>query len=153
MNRVLVVIRSGTVAALLLCLAACSSSSNSGVGTVNIERITTHWSKFSDYERQLTEESQRITATQEGDDARRQQLEALHTKYEALQSEITTEVRQAANKVAQAQGLHLIVTREFVGYGGRDVTDDVEAALGVVETPSPAPAPSVSASPNPGRSS
>jgi Skp family chaperone for outer membrane proteins len=132
--------RCAAAALLLLTVAACSSqSSNSGVGTVDIARITSHWTKFSDYEHQLTSESQRISASRESDDTRRAQLDALHTKYEALQSDITTQVRQAADKVAQAQGLHLIVTREFVGYGGRDVTSDVENALGVVETPSPAP--------------
>ena len=120
---------------------ACSSTDSSGVATVNIERITTHWQKFSEYERELREESQRIEATTTNGDDHRLQLEALHNKYAALQSEITLDVRQAANKVADKQGLHLIVTREFVGYGGRDVTQDVEKELGVVETPSPEPTP------------
>jgi hypothetical protein len=107
------------------------------VGSVDIARITSHWVKFSDYERQLRAESEHIAAARESEDQRRAQLDILHTKYEALQSEITTRVRQAADRVAQRDGLRLVVTREFVGYGGRDVTGEVEAALGVVETPSP----------------
>lgn len=131
-------------------LTACSSStSSSGVATVNIDRITAHWNKFSDYERQLQAESQHIAALPGTDEDHRKQLEALHDKYAVLQTEITTDVRQAANKVAQAQGLHLIVTREFVGYAGRDVTPEVEHELGVVETPSPAPTAAAVASATP----
>ena len=148
-NRLLMQsLRYSLCAASLLLIAGCTSpSASSGVATVNIERITAHWNKFSDYEHQLREESQRIAALPGTDDDHRAALEALHDKYAALQSEITTDVRQAANKVAQAQGLHLIVTREFVGYGGRDVTSDIERELGVVETPSPAPMPTLSSNP------
>lgn len=121
----------------MVLLTACSSPPSSGVGSVDIARITSHWVKFSDYQRQLKTESERISAARESEDQRRAQLDVLHTKYEALQSEITTRVRQAADRVAERDGLRLVVTREFVGYGGRDVTDEVEAALGIVETPSP----------------
>ncbi len=124
----------------LVCCSACSSVASS-VGTVNIERITAHWAKFADYEQQLQAESQRISASSLGADERNRQLSELQAKYGVLQNEITTDVRLAANKVAQAKGLSLIVTREFVGYGGRDVTPEVEQELGVVETPSPAPSP------------
>jgi type IV pilus biogenesis protein CpaD/CtpE len=135
------------VVLLAVLFTGCSSPQNSGVGTVDIARITSHWRKFSDYERQLRTESERIGASQVSEDQRRAQLDILHTKYEAQQNEITTRVRQAADRVAQRAGLRLVVTREFVGYGGRDVTGEVEAALGIVETPSPAP----SQSSTPGR--
>jgi hypothetical protein len=34
-----------------------------------------------------------------------------------------------------------VVTREFVGYGGVDITPDVEKAMGITESASPSPSP------------
>ncbi len=57
----------------------------------------------------------------------------------AMQNEVTSDVRNAAAQVASQRHFKLIVTRQFVGYGGIDITPDVEKILKITETASPAP--------------
>ena len=49
------------------------------------------------------------------------------------------DVRDAAQQVAQAKGLKFVLTRQFVGYGGVDITPDVEKILQITERVTPAP--------------
>lgn len=64
----------------------------------------------------------------------------LQTKYAQVQKDLTDQVRSAAEQVAREKNLKLIVTREFVGYGGTDITADVEKILKITETaPSASP--------------
>ena len=45
----------------------------------------------------------------------------------------------AAQQVAKDKHLSYVLTRQFVGYGGVDITPDVEKILQIVEKPSPTP--------------
>ena len=45
----------------------------------------------------------------------------------------------AANKVAGDKHLTYVFTRQYVGYGGVDITPDVEKILKIEEKPSPSP--------------
>jgi len=51
---------------------------------------------------------------------------------------LTNNVRDAANQVASDKHLRFVFTRQFVGYGGVDITSDVEKILQVVEKATPA---------------
>jgi len=51
---------------------------------------------------------------------------------------VTSDVRAAAEQVANDRHFKLVVTREFTGYGGVDITSDVEKILKITEK-SPAP--------------
>ena len=64
-----------------------------------------------------------------------------HSK-EALEermNELTKQIRDAATKVAQQKNLKLVVTTEGVGYGGVDITKDVEKAMNITDKATPAP--------------
>ncbi len=45
----------------------------------------------------------------------------------------------AASKIATARQLKLVLTREGIGYGGVDITGEVEKALNITEKASPTP--------------
>jgi len=53
--------------------------------------------------------------------------------------QLTDQIRAAAAKVAAKKNLKLVLTREGVGYGGTDITAEVEKDLGITETASPKP--------------
>ena len=59
-------------------------------------------------------------------------------RFQTNQAELTNDVRQAATQVAGTRHLRLVFTAESIGYGGVDITPDVEKALNIVET-SPKP--------------
>jgi Skp family chaperone for outer membrane proteins len=52
---------------------------------------------------------------------------------------LTNNVRDAANQVASDKHLRMVFTRQFVGYGGVDITPDVEKILQIVEKATPSP--------------
>jgi len=64
----------------------------------------------------------------------------LQGKYARVQKDLTDEVRAAATEVAKERSFRLIVTHQYVAYGGTDITSDVEKALKITE-PSPTASP------------
>ena len=48
-------------------------------------------------------------------------------------------MRDAAQQVANDKHLRFVFTRQFVGYGGVDITPDVEKILQIVEKATPSP--------------
>ena len=65
-------------------------------------------------------------------------------KYSKITAQLTQQINDAASKVAQPKQLKLVLTREGIGYGGIDITPDVEKSLNITEkaTPTPSPEPS-----------
>jgi len=70
---------------------------------------------------------------------KQRRLLQLQGRYAQLQDQLVGEVRSAAEKVAKEKNLKIVVTRENVGYGGSDITSDVEKELGFTEKASPSP--------------
>lgn len=132
-------IRIATVALLVLAAAGCAS--NSPVGVVDIARITANWKTFQDDQAQLNADEAAIFQSKAGQAQKLRELAALRRKYAAITDQLTQQIRQAAGAVAREQRLQLVVTREGVGYGGVDITSDVEKRLGIVESASPSPSP------------
>lgn len=125
------------VAVAAATLAACGN--NSPIGTVDVQRIANNWSKYQDFQNQLGVEQQKIVQSKASNGQKARQAAALQAKYAQITDGLTQEIRDAAAKVAQSRKLKLVVTHEGVGYGGVDITSDVEKALNITEKATPTP--------------
>ena len=130
------------VAAALLSatiLVACAHK-QSPVAIVDTQRLAQYWPKFQNYNNQLSVDMQTIDRSRTSQDEKARARAALQQKYGQIQSELTKEVRNAVTQVAKVKNFQLVVTRQYVGYGGTDITSDVEQILKITETsPSPNP--------------
>jgi Skp family chaperone for outer membrane proteins len=70
---------------------------------------------------------------------KQRQMAALNARYLAGQTELTNNVRDAAQQVAGDKHLTFVLTQQYVGYGGIDITADVEKVLQITERATPAP--------------
>ncbi len=123
----------GTVAAL----AGCATSSP--IGLVDMQRIVANWSEYQGYQNQLYADERAIQGRRES--TRRKQREAveLQRKYARVTDQLSSQIRDAAGKIASQRKLKLVLTREGIGYGGVDITADVEKALNITEKATPTP--------------
>jgi len=120
-------------------LVACGHK-QSPVAIVDTQRLAQYWPKFQNYNNQLSVDMQTIDRSRTSDDEKTRERAALQQRYGQIQSELTQEVRNAAIQVAKVKNFQLVVTRQYVGYGGTDITSDVEQILKITETsPSPHP--------------
>jgi Skp family chaperone for outer membrane proteins len=129
-----------TTTLLLGALCACSrGGSDSNIGLVDVQRIAQNWPKFQNYQNQLANDAQTIERSNRparDKDRARAQLQA---RFNQAQSELTNDVSNAAKQVAADKHLSYVFTRQYVGYGGVDITPDVEKILQITEKPSPSP--------------
>jgi Skp family chaperone for outer membrane proteins len=132
-------LRALLVTTLLGSLCACNNAPQSGIGLVDVQRISQNWPKFQNYQNQLANDAQTIERSNRpaGDKARaRAQLQQ---RFAQAQSELSGDVSTAAKQVAAEKHLTYVLTRQYVGYGGVDITPDIEKILKIVEKPSPSP--------------
>jgi Skp family chaperone for outer membrane proteins len=127
------------LAASLLGMSACSKPPQSDIGLVDVQRITSNWPKFLNYQNQLNSDVAAIRSSRASDNDKTRELQGLQARFATNQTELTNNVRDAANQVASDKHLRFVFTRQFVGYGGVDITSDVEKILQVVEKATPAP--------------
>jgi Skp family chaperone for outer membrane proteins len=127
--------------ASVVVLAGCSggTSGSNSIGLVDVPRITANWPKFLNYQNQLNADAQAIQQSHASDADKARQLNDLNGRFAATQADLTNDVHTAAQQVATAKHLTLVVTQQYVGYGGVDITADVEKALNITERASPAP--------------
>lgn len=119
-----------------LTLPACAQQSP--VGLLDVQRLTASWPQYNNVQNQLLAD-ERAIQTGGGSQAKKQQEAAqLQAKYSALSQQLVNQIKDAAQKVAAQKNMKLVVTREVVGYGGTDITADVEKQMGITES-SPAP--------------
>jgi len=117
--------------------AGCAASSP--VGLVDIQRIVANWPEYQNYQNQLVLDEQSI-ASGKGNTAQKQRAAmALQQKYTKITEQLTQQIRDAAGKIAQQKKLELVVTREGIGYGGVDITPEVEKSLNITEKATPTP--------------
>jgi Skp family chaperone for outer membrane proteins len=128
-----------TLAAALLGLAACSKPPSSDIGLVDVARLTSNWPKFLNYQNQLNADVATIRGSRASDNEKNRELQSLQARFATNQTELTNNVRDAAQQVANDKHLRLVFTRQFVGYGGVDITPDVEKILNITEKATPAP--------------
>lgn len=116
--------------ALLIFVTGCAGPA-SDIGTVDLTQLQSSWPKFINYQNQLASDERAIEISNVPESQKASERDELRKRYDAMQSEVENDVVVAAAKVAQARHMKLVVTRAYVGYGGVDVTSDVERALGI----------------------
>ncbi len=122
----------------LATLGGCSQQS-SPIATIDLSRIQNNWPKFINYSNQLASDTAAIQRSGASAKDKQQQLANLQQRYVEMQNEVTGDIRNAAAQIATQKNYKLVVTRQFVGYGGVDITADVESILKITEK-SPQPA-------------
>ena len=113
-------------------MPACSKPPPGDIGLVDVPRITSNWPKFLNYQNQLNAD---VAAIQRLARVRQRQAARSWTDCRRasrrIRRELTDNVRDAAQQVANDKHLHYVLTRQFVGYGGVDITPDVEKILNI----------------------
>jgi Skp family chaperone for outer membrane proteins len=127
------------LAASLLGMAACSKPPQGDIGLVDVPRITSNWPKFLNYQNQLNADMIAIRNSHSSDNEKARALQGLRDRFATNQTELTNNVRDAASQVASDKHLRFVFTRQFVGYGGLDITPEVEKILQITEKATPAP--------------
>ena len=121
-------------AAGLAGITGCGASSP--IGLVDVQRIVANWPEYQGYQTQLLSDERSIR----GNNRQKQRAAmALQQKYSKITDQLTQQIRDAATKIAQQKQLKLVLTREGIGYGGVDITPDVEKSLNITEKPTPSP--------------
>jgi Skp family chaperone for outer membrane proteins len=138
MTIVRIAARTLFAATLAAGLTACSNQPKSNIGLIDTDRITSNWPKFLNYQNQIQADQAAIARSNASIDQKRREVQDLEKRYVAAQDELTQDVKTAAEQVAKQKNLKYVFTRQYVGYGGVDITPDVEKALDITEK-SPAP--------------
>ncbi len=115
-------------------LAGCAN--NSPVGLIDIGRIVANWKTYQLNQQQLMIDEQKIIQSRASNGQKQREALALQKKYAGITEDLTKQIREAANKVASDKGLKLVVTKQGVGYGGVDITPDVEKVMNITEASS-----------------
>jgi Skp family chaperone for outer membrane proteins len=124
----------------LTLVAGCSGPSpKPTIGLIDTARITSNWPKFQNYQNQIAADEAAIGRSNSSNAQKAQQIAQLQQRYVSAQRELTDDVSNAAQQVAKDKGLTYVLTRQFVGYGGVDITSDIEKILKIDEKASPAP--------------
>lgn len=124
---------------LLATIVGAGCAGGSEIGLVDVQRIVSNWPEYQSYQNQLANDERSISSRRES--ARRKQSDALalERKYARITEQLSQQIRQAAEKIAVQSRLKLVLTREGIGYGGVDITGDVEKALNITEKATPTP--------------
>ncbi len=120
-------------------LGGCAQKVQTPVALVDTGRIQSNWPKFQNYSNQFSADIAAIDRSREPTTRKQHDLFALQSRYAKIQHDLAQEVRGAASQVAHDKNYQLIVTKENVGYGGTDITTDVEQVLKIQERPTPTP--------------
>lgn len=123
-----------TTAIAAALLAGCTN--NSPVGLIDIGRIVANWKTYQLNQQQLVIDEQKIVQSRVSNAQKQREALALQKKYAGITEDLTKQIRNAANKVASDKGLKLVVTKQGVGYGGVDITPDVEKVMNITEASS-----------------
>jgi len=115
-----------------LMLTACAPSSP--VGLLDVQRLTANWPQYNNVQNQLLADQRAIETGRGSQQQKVKQAQQLQAKYAALSQQLVNQIKDAAAKVAQQKNLKLVVTREFIGYGGTDITPDVEKQMAITES-------------------
>jgi len=127
------------ISTALVAVIATGCGASSPIGLVDVNRIVTNWPEYQGYQNQLYADEQRIASGKGSSSQKQQAVAAMQRKYSKITEQLTQQIRAAAGKIASDKQLKLVITREGVGYGGVDITPDVEKSLNIVEKASPAP--------------
>ena len=131
------------IAALAAAILAGCTANSSPIGLLDVQRLTANWPQYNNAQNQLLADERAVEQAKGPIAAKRAQAAQIQNKYGRISDQLVAQIKDAAQKIAQQKNLKLVVTRQFVGYGGTDITPDVEKMLGITEA-SAAPSPSSS---------
>jgi Skp family chaperone for outer membrane proteins len=126
-------------AMIFMAAAVAGCAGRSGVGLVDVQRIVANWPEYQSYQNQLVGEERSIAGRRESTARKESDTTALEHKYATVTDRLSQQIRDAAAKIAAQNRMTLVLTREGIGYGGTDITNDVEKALNITEKASPTP--------------
>ena len=139
-KRVLRALQAASVALLTGCHGGGAAAGGStDIGLVDVPRITANWPKFLNYQNQLNADAQAVRQSHVSNADKARQMAVLNNRFQAGQTELTNDVRTAAQQVATDKHLKYVLTQQYVGFGGVDITPDVEKVLNITERATPAP--------------
>jgi Skp family chaperone for outer membrane proteins len=118
--------------------AGCAA--HSPIGLVDVQRIVTNWPEYQGYQNQLYADERSIQGRRESTARKQRAAAELQRKYSKVTDQLSQQIRDAAGRIAAQRQLKLVLTREGIGYGGVDITADVEKALNITEKATPTPA-------------
>lgn len=126
---------------IIPCFAAIvtACAGHSAIGLVDVQRIVANWPEYQTYQTQLLAEERSIAARRESMAHKQSDTMALERKYQTLNDSLSKQIHDVAAKIATQDSLKLVLTREGIGYGGVDITSDVEKALNITEKATPTP--------------
>jgi len=128
------------LAIVTLTLAGCGiGQPKSDIGTVDLTRIMANWPKFENYNNQIQADAFAIEQSKEPESQKASQRAELQQRFAQYQREITENIHDAAQQVATQKNIKMIFTRQGVGYGGVDITADIEKVLNITEKATPKP--------------
>ena len=115
----------------------CGASSP--IGLVDVQRIVANWPEYQNYQNQLLADERTIAGGRGNRAEKLRATLAMQQKYAKITEQLTQQIRDASAKIAQQKRLQLVLTREGIGYGGVDITPDVEKSLNITEKATPTP--------------
>lgn len=124
---------------LFIATLMCGCAGHSSIGLVDVQKIVTNWPEYQGYQNQMLTEERSISSRRESAARRQRDAMALERKYAKVTDQLSQQIRDAAGKIASQDQLKLVLTREGIGYGGVDITKDVEKALNITEKATPTP--------------
>jgi Skp family chaperone for outer membrane proteins len=126
---------------LLFCAAAllAGCAARSPIGLIDVQRIVTNWPEYQSYQNQLLTDERSIEVRRESTARKQRAAAVLQRKYARVTDQLSAQIRDAAGKIAAQRQLKLVLTREGIGFGGVDITTDVEKALNITEKATPTP--------------
>jgi Skp family chaperone for outer membrane proteins len=122
-----------------LAAMAAGCAGHSSIGLVDVQRIVSNWPEYQTYQNQLVADERSIATRRESNGRKQSDALVLERKYAKLTDQLSQQIRDAAGKIASQSQMKLVLTREGVGYGGVDITSDVEKALNITEKATPTP--------------
>jgi len=122
---------------LALMVAGCAGHNT--IGLVDVQRVVANWPEYQTYQTQLYTEERSIAGRRESTSRKQRDTIALEKKYATLNDSLSKQIHDVAAKIATQDSLKLVLTREGIGYGGVDITSDVEKALNITEKATPTP--------------
>ena len=122
---------------VLAAVAGCAT--RSPIGLVDVQRIVANWPEYQGYQNQLYADERSIQSRRESTARKQRDAAVLQQKYTRVTNQLSQQIRDAAGKIAAERQLKLVLTREGIGYGGVDITNDVEKSLNITEKATPTP--------------
>lgn len=123
----------GIMAAVVLLLGGCSSTPS--VGVLDVNKVMTDSPKVKQFQEQLTQKGQELSAQLEKDKASlsaeefQKKQETVYGDFaktkQDMEGQIDTSMKQALEQVSKEKKIGVVLYKNTVAQGGTDITDEV----------------------------